>query len=77
MRCRGSFSNGRRFAKVNDKRNQMTSFYDDKVHAHELAEELSQVNCQDDLEFAYLFEYEPPSSDFPVENRGLLCLSEL
>ncbi|XP_041954870.1 nuclear factor of activated T-cells, cytoplasmic 2 [Alosa sapidissima] len=47
----------------------MTSFYDDKVHALELAEELSQVNCQDDLEFAYLFEYEPPSSDFPGENR--------
>lgn len=56
----------------------MTSFYDDKVHALELAEELSQVNCQDDLEFAYLFEYEPPSSDdFSAEKRGLLCLFRL
>ena len=55
----------------------MTSFYDDKVNALELAEELSQVHCQDDLEFAYLFEYEPPSSEFPEDNRGLLCLSKL
>ncbi|XP_040049815.2 nuclear factor of activated T-cells, cytoplasmic 2 isoform X2 [Gasterosteus aculeatus] len=40
---------------------QMTSFYDDK----DLEEELSRVNCLDeDLEFEYLFEYEPPCSDF-------------
>ncbi|XP_029975234.1 nuclear factor of activated T-cells, cytoplasmic 2 isoform X2 [Salarias fasciatus] len=39
----------------------MTSFYDEK----DLEEELSQVNCPDeDLEFEYLFEYEPPGSDF-------------
>lgn len=34
----------------------MSSFYGDKV-ALGLAEELSQVNCQDELEFADLFEY--------------------
>ncbi|XP_029911346.1 nuclear factor of activated T-cells, cytoplasmic 2 isoform X2 [Myripristis murdjan] len=39
----------------------MTSFYDVK----DLEEELSRVNCPDeDLEFEYLFEYEPPCSDF-------------
>ncbi|XP_074538113.1 nuclear factor of activated T-cells, cytoplasmic 2 isoform X1 [Halichoeres trimaculatus] len=39
----------------------MTSFYDEK----DLEEELSRVNCPDeDLEFEYLFEYEPPGSDF-------------
>lgn len=44
----------------------MTSFYE-----KELEEELSQVNCQDELEFDYLFEYEPPCSDFPGGNQGL------
>ncbi|KAM3871864.1 nuclear factor of activated T-cells, cytoplasmic 2 [Diretmus argenteus] len=40
----------------------MTSFYDEK----DLEEELSRVNCPDeDLEFEFLFEYEPPCSDFP------------
>lgn len=34
----------------------MSSFYGDKA-ALGLAEELSQVNCQDELEFDYLFEY--------------------
>ncbi|TMS16072.1 Nuclear factor of activated T-cells, cytoplasmic 2 [Larimichthys crocea] len=39
----------------------MTSFYDEK----DLEEELSRVNCPDeDLQFEYLFEYEPPCSDF-------------
>ncbi|CAN9515627.1 unnamed protein product [Ophioblennius macclurei] len=44
----------------------MTSFYDEK----DLEEELSQVNCtDDDLEFEYLFEYEPPCSDFAVADQ--------
>lgn len=34
----------------------MSSFYGDKA-ALGLAEELSQGNCQDELEFADLFEY--------------------
>lgn len=39
----------------------MTSFYDE----NDLEEELRQVHCpDDDLEFEYLFEYEPPCSDF-------------
>ncbi|XP_005741041.1 nuclear factor of activated T-cells, cytoplasmic 2 isoform X2 [Pundamilia nyererei] len=39
----------------------MTSFYDEK----DLVEELSRVSCPDeDLQFEYLFEYEPPCSDF-------------
>ncbi|XP_038131931.1 nuclear factor of activated T-cells, cytoplasmic 2 isoform X1 [Cyprinodon tularosa] len=39
----------------------MTSFYDEK----DLEEDLSQANCPDeDLQFEYLFEYEPPCSDF-------------
>ncbi|XP_060930931.1 nuclear factor of activated T-cells, cytoplasmic 2 [Limanda limanda] len=39
----------------------MSSFYDEK----DLEEELSRVHYpEDDLEFEYLFEYEPPSSDF-------------
>ncbi|KAI3357786.1 hypothetical protein L3Q82_016176 [Scortum barcoo] len=39
----------------------MTSFYDEK----DLEEELRRVNCPDeDLQFEYLFEYEPPCSDF-------------
>jgi len=46
----------------------MTSFYDDK----DLEEELSRVNCPDeDLEFEYLFEYEPPCSDFAAGDQGL------
>lgn len=46
---------------------QMTSFYDDK----DLEEELSRVNCLDeDLEFEYLFEYEPPCSDFAAGYQG-------
>ncbi|XP_017274600.1 nuclear factor of activated T-cells, cytoplasmic 2 isoform X1 [Kryptolebias marmoratus] len=40
----------------------MSSFYDGK----DLEEELSRVSCPDeDLSFEYLFEYEPPCSDFP------------
>ncbi|XP_068997944.1 nuclear factor of activated T-cells, cytoplasmic 2 isoform X1 [Embiotoca jacksoni] len=39
----------------------MSSFYDE----NDLEEELSRIGCpEDDLEFEYLFEYEPPSSDF-------------
>ncbi|XP_026188518.1 nuclear factor of activated T-cells, cytoplasmic 2 isoform X2 [Mastacembelus armatus] len=39
----------------------MSTFYDEKA----LEEELIRVNCPDeDLEFEYLFEYEPPCSDF-------------
>nr|XP_020474677.1 nuclear factor of activated T-cells, cytoplasmic 2 isoform X2 [Monopterus albus] len=39
----------------------MSSFYNEK----DLEEELSRVSCpDDDLEFDYLFEYEPPCSDF-------------
>lgn len=46
----------------------MTSFYDEK----DLEEELSRVNCPDeDLEFAYLFEYEPPCSDVAGGGQGL------
>ncbi|XP_062314804.1 nuclear factor of activated T-cells, cytoplasmic 2 isoform X1 [Osmerus eperlanus] len=48
----------------------MTSFYE-----KELEEELSQVNCQDELEFDYLFEYEPPCSDFPGGNQDAPNLS--
>ncbi|XP_041655656.1 nuclear factor of activated T-cells, cytoplasmic 2 isoform X2 [Cheilinus undulatus] len=45
----------------------MTSFYDEK----DLEEELSRVNCpEDDLQFEYLFEYEPPCSDFAGGNQG-------
>ncbi|KAM6982098.1 nuclear factor of activated T-cells, cytoplasmic 2 isoform 2-T2 [Tautogolabrus adspersus] len=44
----------------------MTSFYDEK----DLEEELSRVNCPDeDLQFEYLFEYEPPCSDFSGGNQ--------
>lgn len=49
----------------------MSSFYDRKDPSElGLEEELSQVNCQDELEFDYLFEYEPhaifmPSSTCP------------
>lgn len=50
----------------------MTSIYEDKdPSALELAEELSQVNCQDELDFDYLFEYDPPCNDFPAEDQGL------
>ncbi|KAM9342121.1 nuclear factor of activated T-cells, cytoplasmic 2 isoform 2-T2 [Pholidichthys leucotaenia] len=43
----------------------MTSYYDEK----DLEEELSGVSCpEEDLQFEYLFEYEPPCSDF-VEGR--------
>ncbi|MED6289462.1 hypothetical protein CHARACLAT_002984 [Characodon lateralis] len=39
----------------------MTSFYDEK----DLEEDLRRANCPDeDLQFDYLFEYEPPCSDF-------------
>lgn len=39
----------------------MSSFYDEK----DLVEELSRASCPDeDLQFEYLFEYEPPCSDF-------------
>lgn len=43
----------------------MSSFYGDKA-ALGLAEELSQVNCQDELEFADLFEY-----GFSAGHQGL------
>lgn len=47
---------------------QMSSFYDGK----DLEEELSRVSCpDDDLSFEYLFEYEPPCSDFPGGDQGL------
>lgn len=53
----------------------MTSFYDEK----DLEEELSRVNCPDeDLQFEYLFEYEPPCSDFAGGDQGLsdaFCVS--
>lgn len=46
----------------------MTSFYDEK----DLVEELSRVSCPDeDLQFEYLFEYEPPCSDFAGGHQGL------
>lgn len=52
----------------------MTAFYDDKV----LEDELGQVSCPEgDLDFAYLFEYEPPCSDVASGGQGLseaLCL---
>lgn len=54
----------------------MTAFYDDKG----LEEELSQVNCPEgDLEFDYLFEYEPPCSDVGAGGQGLseVLLAEL
>ncbi|XP_029012799.1 nuclear factor of activated T-cells, cytoplasmic 2 isoform X2 [Betta splendens] len=42
----------------------MTNFYDEK----DLEEDLGRVNCPDeDLEFDYLFEYEPSCSDFAGE----------
>lgn len=44
----------------------MSSFYDEK----ELEEELSRASCPDgDLEFEFLFEYEPPCSDFAGGNQ--------
>ena len=47
---------------------QMTSFYDEA----DLEEKLSRVNCPDeDLEFEYLFEYEPPCSAFTGGDQGL------
>lgn len=49
----------------------MTSFYDEK----DLEEELSRVSCPDeDLEFEYLFEYEPPCSDVAGGGQGLSCV---
>ncbi|KAJ8258138.1 hypothetical protein GJAV_G00193570 [Gymnothorax javanicus] len=54
----------------------MTSIYEDKdSSALELAEELSQVNCQDELDFDYLFEYDPPCSEFSAEDRDEQSLS--
>ncbi|CDQ59429.1 unnamed protein product [Oncorhynchus mykiss] len=48
----------------------MNSFYDGKNPSDlGLEEELSQVNCQDELEFDYLFEYEPPCDNFPGEDQ--------
>ncbi|KAL1020605.1 hypothetical protein UPYG_G00002330 [Umbra pygmaea] len=42
----------------------MSSFYDGKDPSDlGLEEELSQVNCQDELEFDYLFEYEAPEKE--------------
>lgn len=52
----------------------MTSFYDEK----DLEEELSRVSCPDeDLEFDYLFEYEPPCSDVAGGGQGLSCVGGL
>nr|XP_029520976.1 nuclear factor of activated T-cells, cytoplasmic 2-like isoform X1 [Oncorhynchus nerka] len=49
----------------------MSSFYDRKDPSElGLEEELSQVNCQDELEFDYLFEYEPPCNNFPGEDQA-------
>ena len=46
----------------------MSSFYDEK----DLEEELSRVGCpDDDLDFEYLFEYEPPGSDVAGPGQGL------
>lgn len=47
----------------------MSTFYDDT----ELEEELSRVSYPDeDLQFEYLFEYEPPCSDFAAgDHPGL------
>lgn len=46
----------------------MSSFYDEK----DLVEELSRASCPDeDLQFEYLFEYEPPCSDFAEGDQGL------
>ncbi|XP_017549733.1 nuclear factor of activated T-cells, cytoplasmic 2 isoform X1 [Pygocentrus nattereri] len=43
----------------------MNSFYEDKDCSElGLAGELSQVNCTDELEFDYLFDYEQPCSEF-------------
>ncbi|KAJ8369863.1 hypothetical protein SKAU_G00098910 [Synaphobranchus kaupii] len=54
----------------------MTSIYEDKdPSALELAEELSQVHCQDELDFDYLFEYDPPCSDFPAADQDEHSLS--
>ncbi|XP_061114484.1 nuclear factor of activated T-cells, cytoplasmic 2-like [Conger conger] len=54
----------------------MTSIYEDKdTSALELAEELSQVHCQDELDFDYLFEYDPPCSNFPTEDQDEQSLS--
>ncbi|XP_076839991.1 nuclear factor of activated T-cells, cytoplasmic 2 isoform X2 [Brachyhypopomus gauderio] len=48
---------------------QMTSFYEDKdCNQLGLTGDLSQVNCSDELEFAYLFDYETPCSDFSAED---------
>lgn len=45
----------------------MTSFYDER----DLEEELTQINCpDDDLQFEYLFEYEPHCSDFAGGDQG-------
>ncbi|XP_010873459.1 nuclear factor of activated T-cells, cytoplasmic 2 isoform X2 [Esox lucius] len=47
----------------------MSSFYEGKdPNELGLEEELSQVNCQDELEFDYLFEYEPPREDQDEQN---------
>lgn len=46
----------------------MTSFYDE----NDLEEDLSRVSCPDeDLEFEYLFEYEPPCSVVAAGGQGL------
>lgn len=46
----------------------MTTFYDQK----DLEEDLSRVGCPDeDLDFEYLFEYEPPCSDVAGGGEGL------
>lgn len=46
----------------------MTTFYDQK----DLEEDLNGVGCPDeDLDFEYLFEYEPPCSDVAGGGPGL------
>ena len=45
----------------------MTYFYDET----DAAEDLSKMNYPDeDLQFEYLFEYEPPSDDFAGGKQG-------
>ncbi|KAG9269120.1 nuclear factor of activated T-cells, cytoplasmic 2 isoform X1 [Astyanax mexicanus] len=46
----------------------MSSFYEEKDCSGlgGLAGELGQVNCPDELEFEYLFDYEAPCSEFPA-----------
>lgn len=56
----------------------MSSFYGEKDCSElvGLAGDLSQVTCPDELEFDYLFDYEPPCSEISSgEPKGWLSLS--